>query len=354
MVASRDLQDIFNSGEIIQLKIGGTSPGKAAATKDDISAAITSPDYIDFDPDSITPSWKEGRTFYAPETRSLSYYSETPNEIISLGRELVLYVKNVGTVTIKVGDAVYLSGNYEHIPAVQLAIADGSVPAKAMVIGVASHEILSGEYGFITAAGIISGVDLSTYVVGQTLYLSDTVEGGYTTSPGQIVTLIGSVVVNELTGSMTVKIVNFRDFPSIIGWLSGKNGGITITPTAAELTGYITADQIRFGADNLTGILTPPYHGTYRCSFSMSITYATTTSYRDLTIELYNTTDDLLVSTHTFAVPRDSNLDSFSFSDPVRLLANKAYVIRLRSDVNIVVTAFGNLNYDIESIRLNP
>lgn len=134
---------------------------------------------IDYTP-GAAPAHSEGRTFYDSGSHSLSYYNDEADVTLNIGREMMIRVKNETGSPIGNGELVYIDGSesVEDIPTIDLAQADAAATSK--VLGMATHSIEDGTFGYVTTAGIVHDLNTATFTDGDTLWLSPTVAGGYT------------------------------------------------------------------------------------------------------------------------------------------------------------------------------
>lgn len=139
------------------------------------------PTTVDLIPGS-QPTYKEGRVFYDNADKSLVYYTSNPDVSMNIGREMWVRIKNVTAETILNGQVVYIKDAADEYATVELAIASSIETSR--VIGVATHDIPAGAFGFITCTGVVKGLNLAAYDDGQVLFLSATIPGSFqTTAP---------------------------------------------------------------------------------------------------------------------------------------------------------------------------
>lgn len=103
------------------------------------------------------------------------------NVTLQIGQETVHRVVNKTGATILNGMAVYAKGSAGQRLEVGLAIASSDV-TSATILGVATEDIPNNQSGFITAEGLVRGLDTGDWTDGQPLYLSPTVAGQLTTT----------------------------------------------------------------------------------------------------------------------------------------------------------------------------
>lgn len=142
--------------------------------------------WIDSDISSSSPPYVAGRMFWDADASTYAIQSGVGDTTLQIGQEHWLHA--VAGQYIPNGSAVYISGSLlfpgeaDYHPIVWLARAD-RFSVSSSVVGVSTHNITSGSHGMITTDGIIHDLDTSTFVSGETLYLSSTVDGGLTVTP---------------------------------------------------------------------------------------------------------------------------------------------------------------------------
>jgi hypothetical protein len=126
-------------------------------------------------------------------------------------KQFIRVYNNTGSIIPK-GTALSIQSSYLGIPSVTLPIASGS--GNQQVIGLAYIDIPVASEGIAVSSGILSGLNLSTYNIGDILYLSDTVAGSYVSSTAGLTfssrtNQIGYVTNNSSTiGTLQVEIYN--------------------------------------------------------------------------------------------------------------------------------------------------
>jgi hypothetical protein len=143
----------------------------------EIENNITGVDAFDFNT-GVSPSYKQGRIFYDTDNGALSVYNDEADITLQVGQEEYLRARNNTTGTISNGQAVRIIGSQGTNPVIDLAIATGSLSSQ--LVGLATHDIESNSFGYITTFGIVRGVDTSDYDEGGEVYLSPVISGGLT------------------------------------------------------------------------------------------------------------------------------------------------------------------------------
>lgn len=108
----------------------------------------------------------------------------TPTSTVTSATRLITAVYNNSGATILKGSVVYMNGAHSsNLPTIALAKANAEA-TSAFTYGLVQDDIPDNNQGIVIQNGSITNLNLptSTYTAGQTLYLSPTVAGGYTTT----------------------------------------------------------------------------------------------------------------------------------------------------------------------------
>ena len=229
----------------------------------------------------VNPPYKEGLTFYDFGKNALSYYNDESDTTVNTGQEIVIKVFNNNGSTLMNGTVVRVdAGVTLGVPHVIKSQAD--TVEGAGVAGVATHDILVGQTGYITLIGTIGGLDTSSFSEGDKLFLSATVAGALTNEEQQILKPVALVL--EVDASEGVIIVAPQPIANItaIGQIIGESAAEqTISATPAPLGIYnntpfeqnVTVKQDP-GVTNFTAKLNPSSVGAsgfYRVDFYISM-----------------------------------------------------------------------------------
>ena len=170
-----------SSGAYLPLS-GGTMTGGLVANSGVTASTISQTSYIDFTTGSTNPSQTGGRVFFDSTSKALSYYDIANNLVpIAMGQQLYTRVYNGTGVQLDKGKVIAITGTTNGLPSAILAVNTHTV-TSARPIGLSAENIPSGSEGLVLNNGILSGITLNTFANGDTLYLSDTVPGGYVSS----------------------------------------------------------------------------------------------------------------------------------------------------------------------------
>lgn len=127
-----------------------------------------------------------------------------------IGLEYYARVENATGVTIPNGSVVGFAGvSGNNVISVTPYLADGS-QSSLYILGVLTHDLPnSGEVGYCTVWGHVRGVDTSAFSVGDILYASPTVAGGFTatkpTAPDNVIPVAAVLAVDATDGEIFVR-----------------------------------------------------------------------------------------------------------------------------------------------------
>lgn len=194
---------LFTSDGTNLIEVGSNLTSLSVSTS--ISVPSVAVDYIDFANGNSVPSHTEGRVYYNHARGALTVYNDEAESSLQVGQEHWRRVYNNTGSTVTNGTAVYINGAYGNFPTI--GIADASDATKFHVIGIATHDIETATYGYVTTEGEVGDLDLSAFSEGQDVYLSFSTPGGLTaiapTFPNYPFQ-IGTVASNTATGTLIV------------------------------------------------------------------------------------------------------------------------------------------------------
>ena len=142
-----------------------------------IVATVVQPTFLDFNTGSSEPAYREGRLYYDNTDKTLTLMNDQSDVRLNIGEESYIRMVNKTGATILNGTAVRISGSQGNRPVAGLAISkihpfsNGS-GTETEIAGIATHDILNNQEGFITAFGIVSSLDTSNFSNGSILYVS--------------------------------------------------------------------------------------------------------------------------------------------------------------------------------------
>ena len=154
----------------------------------------------------------EGQMNWSPNIGTAVLGLAGGNVDVALGLETVFprRVRNSTGSTMPKGTVVYINGVSGNTPTIERAIATGD-QSSAFTIGMTAESIANNATGWLTTFGEISGINLSSFTAGDTLYLSGVSAGLYTNqrvyAPFHYVR-VGTVVKATTDGSLIVNVIN--------------------------------------------------------------------------------------------------------------------------------------------------
>lgn len=163
------------------------------------------------------------------------------NNILQVGQEIYVFVKNVSGVTLNDGDIVRITGYDVTLDALEVDKAKADVVETAEISGMVTTTMADDATGLITMIGRVNDIDTSGFTVGEEIYLSPTVAGEFTsTRPAAIPIHIGHIgKVDATTGFIQVEI---RQFSSSIRGIFSDTTDQTFTANVSKAIGFNTED----------------------------------------------------------------------------------------------------------------
>ena len=134
------------------------------------------------------------------------------NVDLALGMETLFprRVRNSTGSTMAKGTVVYINGVSGNTPTVERAIATSDM-SSAFTIGMTAEDIGNGATGWVATFGELTGINLSAYTGGDTLYLSGATAGAFTNVPQlapKHYVRVGTVVKATTDGALVVNVIN--------------------------------------------------------------------------------------------------------------------------------------------------
>ena len=360
-MATRQLSEKLLSGEVTGINLNGATADDAVPTKGEMDAAdalkadityVDAPEKLTFVPQDPNPAHAEGNLFYDDGRKALSYQCDVNGVTINLAQEIITRVFNDSGSTITNGQVVQGSGVDATTGLPTVSLAQANTLDDSIALGMATHNIPNGAIGIVTAFGAVNDVDTSLMVIGNPIYLSDTVPGGLTQVIPDIATVIGTpTIIDAATGSILVRLRSNVSLPIGVAILQGNAGTFDTTPTFQTITGYTTLNNKIIGADPAGGVVTAPLAGFYRVGFLCTVSFAGLSSTRQLEFRVLN---QITAAEFTVIVPiaRDIAQVTCSMSVPVEAAANDTFVMQIASPDTIGGVTFDAVGFSIESINL--
>ena len=225
-------------------------------------------DHIDFT--GVKPAHSEGRIFYDSAWGALAVYNDEADITLQVGQEEYIRVYNNTASTITNGTPVYLSGENNDIPTID--IADASDPDKYEVVGLVTHDIEASTYGYVTTRGLVGDINTAHLTAGQRVHLGFAAPGTLVQNapdyPNYPMDIGLALVIDANTGCIYVDVQShtFEKFRAtgnarVDGnFTVGGNLNIIGTETKTSVTSLEVADQFVYvgGGDTISA---PTYTG---------------------------------------------------------------------------------------------
>jgi len=220
----------------------------------EIKENFTNVDYIDFNPNGshVTQAYRQQWN-----NDDGTYDFGLLNGVIwQGGQEIFYYAKNTSGSTILNGSAVMSDGTIGASGKIKIvpAIADGSIDAQHM-LGIATQDIANNEFGYITAFGLVRGINTSGSVYsevwadGDMLYFNPNIVGGLTNIepiPPNLKLPVALVIyaTNSNAGSIYVRMTNGQ-------YLSGLHDVYITSPMEGQVLKYDSTNSRWINTDKL-------------------------------------------------------------------------------------------------------
>jgi len=211
--------------------------GKTVTLDVDLSGGVES---VLFTPQGSTPAGiTEGGMYYSDPEKGWQLVTHITGTMLTVNREIVAYVYNNTGAQINNGQTVYINGAFSSRPTVGLAKADRKDTSR--LIGMATHHIPNGTYGFITVRGIVNDINTTGLTAGAVAYLSGATAGAMTaTRPlgenyaceiGEVLEVhasTGKIYVSPNIAELAVEMTRHKGWPA--------NNKDEVTPTFVDGT----------------------------------------------------------------------------------------------------------------------
>ena len=342
----------INADNLNKIEDGIDAVTDEAIRLDSVTAALVSPNDIQFTPQDPVPAESEALLFYDDTKKDFAYYDDT-GEIHHITQSLNVRVHNDSGATIDAGMAIkYNGGTVAGIPTIALAQAD--LLSNARVIGITKAPILNGTVGTIVTDGVINDLDTTAYTAGVNLYLSDTVAGGLTPTPPAIVCRVGGALTSDANGELAVRIENYATLPTALTSMSGGSAGVDITTTWTDITGYTAIEEIIMTGNTTTGEILAPVSGSYTISVNFTVTFdAIGAAPEFLYLRLVGDLGYVGISI-PYSIARDGEGASMYPSITGTLVAGENYKLQVSSSATLANAVYSFVSFELEAKRLVP
>lgn len=119
--------------------------------------------------DGSVPDYTEGELYYDSANGAIAFRNDVQGITMQIGQEDWIRVYNDTGSTISNGKPVYISGSNNNFPTIALANATAETTVHA--IGLATHDIANGSYGYVTTKGVVNDVDTSAFSAGDKVHV---------------------------------------------------------------------------------------------------------------------------------------------------------------------------------------
>lgn len=174
-------------------------------------------------------TYAAGRLVYDTDNDSATFYNSDSNISLQVGQEHWIRVKNVTGSTITNGQAVYINGASAGLPTI--ALAQANLPTPSNAVGLTTESIANNGIGFVTALGVVHGLNTGSFTAGVPIYLSATTAGGLTATaplaPNYRI-LVGYVAVSDASVGAIFVDATQQNTPSVLdlaadfGWIGDQ------------------------------------------------------------------------------------------------------------------------------------
>lgn len=230
------------TGKLIQNSVGTLTDGGTL----DVANAIL--DYLQIDTAATAPAIAEGTFAWDSGNGTAELGLKGGNVSLKVGQQEYVRVYNDTASTMTKGQVVYIFGAQGNRVSVKLARADAEATAKN-TLGFVAESITAGGEGFVLSAGSLYNLNTNSLTAGDTVYLSPTTAGDYTTTkpsaPNHTVILGFVQRVSATVGIIFTKVDNGYEIDELhdVAITSPANGQLLIRDQTAGVweNAYLTA-----------------------------------------------------------------------------------------------------------------
>lgn len=230
-------------------------------------------DIIDFNTGYTGNTIVEGRMYWSEDDQTVALGLHSGEVQLQLGQETHYLIKNQSGTTIENGRVVRAAGTLGSSGRIlgEYMIADGTIPPK-FTLGVATHDIINGEDGYVTEFGLVRGIDTTGSLYGETwndgdlLWVSPTIPGGLTNIEPVVPNLhieVAIVINAAANGSIFVRPHRYpyahdlQDF----GWSGGTESDLDVVQWDSSLKYFKLTNTPNFNSLSATTISGTTYYG---------------------------------------------------------------------------------------------
>jgi hypothetical protein len=203
-----------------------------------LDTANVTTDYIQIDTAATPPAIGVGTLAWDSGNGTLELGLLGGNSTLKIGEQQYTRVHNDTASTMTKGQVVYISGAQGNRVAVKLAQAN-SEPTSKDTIGLVTESIAANANGWVLNAGSLYNLNTNGLTAGDTIYLSPTTAGAYTTTkpvaPDHLVILGFVQRVSATVGSLYLKVDNGYEIDELhdVQVTSPSNGQLLIRDQTA-------------------------------------------------------------------------------------------------------------------------
>ncbi|RLA59328.1 MAG: hypothetical protein DRQ78_10750 [Epsilonproteobacteria bacterium] len=299
------------------------------------------------------PATADGQFYYANNCLNMGNAYGTN---LQIGQEVYTEVANASGATIVEGAAVYQMGVSGGLPAIGLALADSY--STSIVIGIATMDIAHGATGLVTTFGNVNGLNTNGIATDVLVYLSDVVAGGMTVVAPNIATVIGTVLLADLTaGVINVRIRSNIALPTIFAGIKTATSPTSLPADLGNPTpiqNYSNYTNVVMTYDANAGEINCAIDGTYRVNISVDLVFDNVggAGKKEIYLGVRNTTTNSLIDEIRGFILKDAETYSFSSNSLVDLVAGNNYALELRSEIALTNLTFSQSSFDLESVHI--
>lgn len=284
-------------------------------TKIDLDGLNSNIDKLHFKPDTLVQLTNIGDVRYSPESKTLEVkVSDTVS--IQLGQEMQTRVKNDESVQINNGQMVYINSAVGANPLAKIASTSNADIAQR-TFGMATENIPANGFGAITTEGLVRDIDTSAFPEGAMLWLG---------TNGSVTNIEPVAPVSKISVGMVLR--------------SNANNGIVYVKIRAiarnqklsdvyapTLTGgdvlRWNSTTLRFEVFNITSALSNKVDTSRTITAGNGLTGGGDLT-ADVTINVSNTDDSIVVGADGIKVDTQNSLTSTSTTKPLSAAQGKA------------------------------
>ena len=215
--------------------IGSTTPASGAFTTLSATGGITGGG--SFILAASTPSYTAGQMFYDAANGTFSMHGSEPDITLQIGQESWVAVRNETGSTIPDGTPVYISGANGNMPLITQCDAD--TLAASQIVGICTHDIENNTNGFVTAFGLVRNLNTVAFIVGATLYVSQTAGTLTATAPvAPAYVAIAGVVTRSHVNLGSILVTPVQAENPIISSITGLQAALDAKVDDSQISAY--------------------------------------------------------------------------------------------------------------------